>query len=441
VRGEGEEGVLQARGCHRQPAYEARGGQRQHRRVGVGAAQHRAVAAHLQGEHARQPAQALRTGPRQVERHERRADPPLDRLAGAVRDGTAPVQHHDAVGVAVRLLQVVRREQHGVAACRVRPHRAPERAPRLHVQRGGRFVQHQQFGAAGHREREAQPLGLPAGQPVRPPAGQLRDPGELQRLAPRQRTGVRRRDEAHQLLDGGPRHGLALLEHGAHPPGPHRGVRRPAEQLHLAGVGPVQPQQQGDRRRLAGAVAPQQRERLARGDTEVEPSQRLDGPEPLAYRAEPCGFRHGPDAMSAPARAGSAVCPRGTGTFVLPGGPAAGRVCFRWPVIPGGRRCRAARGPTDRRARRVRGGPPSTGAPVRPSERLSAGPARAGVPFARPPGRGIRSRTPQRRGDCDQAHTRQVNGFHARLVFSVSTAFESKPVCVSSCPRAGAESV
>lgn len=168
----------------------------------------------------------------------------------------------------------------------------PEGAARLHVQRGGRLVEHQQLGVAGQCHREADPLGLPAGQPVHPPPGELPEAGQLQGLGDVHGVRVGGRDEGDQLTDGDPRYGLAVLQHGAHPAGPHRRLRRAAEQRHRALVGRQQPQQHREGGGLPRAVAPEECHRLARRDRQL---QTVHGPHRAIVPRHP-GELHGRDA-------------------------------------------------------------------------------------------------------------------------------------------------
>ena len=80
------------------------------------------------------------------------------------------------------------------------------------------------------------------------------------------------------LADRQPRPELGLLQDDADPlpERPLRAARVEAEHRHLARVALPVALQDLDGRRLAGSVRPQQAEDLARGDLEVDPTNRLD---------------------------------------------------------------------------------------------------------------------------------------------------------------------
>jgi hypothetical protein len=66
------------------------------------------------------------------------------------------------VGVGVCLVQIVRREQRRLAACRERSHRRPERTAAPHVHPDRRLVETEHVGVARQRQCEPHPLRLPA---------------------------------------------------------------------------------------------------------------------------------------------------------------------------------------------------------------------------------------------------------------------------------------
>jgi hypothetical protein len=117
------------------------------------------VTAPVGADHAGQRSQ-LRDGDAGQRRADRpAADPGLDLRRGAVGDDPPPGQQDDPVRVGVGLLEVVRREDHGLAPRRDLAHRGPELAPARHVQRGRRLVQEQQVRIGGERAVRSGPAG------------------------------------------------------------------------------------------------------------------------------------------------------------------------------------------------------------------------------------------------------------------------------------------
>ena len=84
---------------------------------------------------------------------------------GAPSARIAPVlDDRDAVGERLRLVEVVRRQQHGLAERLERADRLPRLAPRRGVEAGRRLVEEDQLGVADEREREVEPPLLAAGE-------------------------------------------------------------------------------------------------------------------------------------------------------------------------------------------------------------------------------------------------------------------------------------
>ncbi len=194
------------------------------------------------------------------------ADHRLDLRRRPVGDD-APVRHQDgAVRELVRLLEVVRREDHGLAVRGEVAHRRPERAPRLDVHRHRRLVEDEQIGIADERDREARTLRLAAGELLRHPVGDLVDPRERDRLVDAERPRVERRDHRDQLAHREIADQRSGLQHRADAARGDGVLRRPAEQLRAAGVRVEHAEQHVDRRRLA-------RHRSARA---ARPSPRRD---------------------------------------------------------------------------------------------------------------------------------------------------------------------
>ena len=114
--------------------------------------------------HARHPGEdgrleRLGRGERDRRRRARRGD----QLRGpAGRDDPALVDDREAIAEQLGFLDVVRRQQHRVAVALHPPDLAVQLAPRLRVEAGRGFVEEDQLGIVDEREREREPLTLPA---------------------------------------------------------------------------------------------------------------------------------------------------------------------------------------------------------------------------------------------------------------------------------------
>src|SRR3954452_4831068 len=180
----------------------------------------------------------------------------------------------DAVAERLGLVEVVRREQDGLAEVLQRAHDVPRRAASGGVEAGRRLVEEDQLGVADEGEREVEAAELAAAERPRVRIGLLAEARELDHLVYVARGGVEAspmRDRlAHRDV---PVHARAL-EHDAHPlaqlVGALLGVV--AEHGHdAARPRPVALEDLG-RRRLPRAVRAEQPEDLARRDLEVDPA-------------------------------------------------------------------------------------------------------------------------------------------------------------------------
>src|ERR1700676_870225 len=90
----------------------------------------------------------------------RRSDPEIARLSD--REHTAVLDDCHAVGQLLRLVEVVRGQQDGLAQLAQAPHRLPGGVARGGVEAGRGLVQEDQLGIANQREGEIQPPQLPA---------------------------------------------------------------------------------------------------------------------------------------------------------------------------------------------------------------------------------------------------------------------------------------
>ena len=89
------------------------------------------------------------------------------------------------------------------------------------------------------------------------------------------------------MLPDGERLGDARdLQHRAPPESDLGGVRSAPEDPRRAGLESQCPEQQADRRGLAGAVRPEHRQHLALADLEIEPVERQDVPVAVADAGE-----------------------------------------------------------------------------------------------------------------------------------------------------------
>jgi hypothetical protein len=150
-----------------------------------------------------------------------------------------------------------------------------------------RIVEEDELRVADEREAEVEPTLLAARErpgPRVPPLGEPDDRHHLLRL-PRPRVVAREHLQA--LEYGQVRVERRRLQHHADPlpPGRPCGLRVDAEHLDAAGVATAVALEDLDRRRLAGAVRPEQAEHLARIDGEVDAPKGLPLPVALAQAA------------------------------------------------------------------------------------------------------------------------------------------------------------
>ena len=127
-----------------------------------------------------------------------------------------------------------------------------------------------QLRVGDERQREADTLRLSAGQLLRGLAGDPGDPGDLEHLVDVQRSREECRHHRHQLPDGEVPEQRARLQHRPDLARPDDGGRLLAEHRDRAGVGLGQSEQHVDRRRLAGTVRPEERDRLPGSDGDVD---------------------------------------------------------------------------------------------------------------------------------------------------------------------------
>ena len=245
-------------------------------RIGVGADDMQVFAEGGDLLDARHAGERPRRGARSAPGDDEGAEPRLldDLLGGAARDDGAVGDVDDAVA-ALGLVHVVGGDEHGQPVLGEAVDLVPELAPRLRIDAGGRLVEEQQprlvHDAGGERE------------PLLPAAGERA--GELV-LAARQAEAVERlvdglaevrqriepRDELEVLADRQILVEGEALRHVADLALDRLGLALDvvAEAGPLAGGRPEQAADQADRRRLAGAVRPEEADDLARRDLEVD---------------------------------------------------------------------------------------------------------------------------------------------------------------------------
>lgn len=164
---------------------------------------------------------------------------------------------------------------------------APQRFARLHVQPHGGFVEEHELGAPDQREAELHLPLLAAGQLVVAARGEVAQREALDHrvhvIGKRVVTG----DLFQQLAAGHDSRQRHLLHHHADAAAGFDCLRRLVEQLHLALVRVLQPQQQRDGRGFAGAVGSQQGQQFTAMYRQIEAVQRGDGAVALADPGEP----------------------------------------------------------------------------------------------------------------------------------------------------------
>ena len=206
-----------------------------------------------------------------------------------MRDELARAEDGDPVGELLRLVEVVRRQEDRLAERAQRAHDLPGRRGAL----PGRSRSSARRGRPARDRRRARRRGR-AGASVRPRASSparrasrasptsaitsstsrgLRVVARRTSRAPRGRVSIGGSSECCSTTP--------IRSRRARPP-----CRVEPEHLHLAAVARAVALEDLDRRRLAGAVRPEQAEHLAARDLEVDPAQRLDAVVGLAQPAD-----------------------------------------------------------------------------------------------------------------------------------------------------------
>ena len=214
---------------------------------------------------------------RRVQRTSASVDDPPGQLVGrAVGDDGAAGQDQDAVGQLLGLVEVVRGQQdRGVVHVGQSVHQVVELAPRLGVEAGGRLVEEQQLGPADDADGDVEPAALPAGELAGPACRRARSARPPRSARRRPRAGGSRRRVGGVVASRGGRAARApatcrgrartAAPRRAGPATPRRrapGRRR--ARVTCAGRAHPEAFEDLDRRGLAGAVGPEQRQHLAR---------------------------------------------------------------------------------------------------------------------------------------------------------------------------------
>ena len=199
------------------------------------------------------------------------------------RDHQALVDHRDAVGEPVGLVEDLRGEQHRRAPRDERLDRIPELDAAADVQSGGRLVEEQDRRPGDQRGGQVEAAAHPARIGANETVGGVGEVEGGQQL-PRPGTRLPSREVVEpadhlEVLEAG----QVLVHRGvlagepdvlAHP----GGVADDVEARHARGavVGQQQGRQDADGRRLAGAVRAEQPEDAARLDVKVDAAKRVD---------------------------------------------------------------------------------------------------------------------------------------------------------------------
>src|SRR5215218_851508 len=196
---------------------------------------------------------------------------PIARRPGAERGGRALgdeaplLDDRDAIAQRLRLVEVVRREQDRLAELLQRAHDFPRGAPRRRVEAGRRLVEEDQLGVADQREREVQAAQLTARQRARVRICLRGQPGEVEHLVDVARGGVEARPVRDRLAHRDVAVHAGALQDDAHALAQLAGalVGVVAENRHDPARAAAVALEDLDRRRLAGAVGPEEAEHLA----------------------------------------------------------------------------------------------------------------------------------------------------------------------------------
>ncbi len=151
----------------------------------------------------------------------------LDLRGRTLADDLSLVDDDDPMSQCIGLLEIVRRQQHRLAALGQRADLLPETAPRLNVHPDGRLIEEDQIGVATQRQTEEHALLLPSAQLAEHSVFdtlQLCDPHNLSH---RQRARIVAAEEIEMLAHAKRLRDARHLQHRAHA-SPRRRVLRVA---------------------------------------------------------------------------------------------------------------------------------------------------------------------------------------------------------------------
>ncbi len=196
----------------------------------------------------------------------------------ALGDDLAANDDRDTVGEHLRLVHVVRGQEHGLAEFSQPGDQRPELAPGGRIEAGGRLVEEEQVGIADQSDADVEAAQLSAGEATRARLGLGAETNVLDRLVDARGLAVIAGVELERLANGEFGSHPALLEHDSDPLMPLTvglcGVL--AEHADLAGAALAIALEDLGRRGLARAVWPEEGEDLARLDLEVKTANRLE---------------------------------------------------------------------------------------------------------------------------------------------------------------------
>jgi hypothetical protein len=205
----------------------------------------------------------------------RRGQQPLEFGERAVDDDPAAVQDGDPIGELLRLIEVLRGQQHRGAAVGELLDRLPHLDPRLRIQAGRGFVEEHHRRAADQAHRDVEPAAHAAGVGARSPTSGIRqrEAGEQVVRDPSRILQVPQPRDEHQVLPPGEdlvdgRELPGQADRFAH--GLRLGDDVESRDARGARIRLQQGGEDADHGRLAGAVRPEQGEDAARGDVEVD---------------------------------------------------------------------------------------------------------------------------------------------------------------------------
>jgi hypothetical protein len=263
--------------------------QRQQRRDGAvpfGDRERRAVRPGSHGPDPGQAGQLLGGGCPRRAVHERELDHVLraergdERTRRVERDHPAVIHDGDPVAQPLRLLHVVRRQEHRAAVRAEAADHVPQLPARLRIEPGRRLVEKEELRTRHQGARHREALLLPSRELPHPGGALLLELHEPEYLLHRVGGAVEAPKQPHRLFHREFVGQLRLLQLDAEPLPQRPRLRRPGpmppQDLDCPGVGGREPLEDLDGSGLARAVRPEQAEALAVGHGQVEPCDRDD---------------------------------------------------------------------------------------------------------------------------------------------------------------------